>query len=146
MTDREYHFSKISKWSKEVKELCNNQCAYCGVQPDGSLDKRIEAHHIKQRALFPELQLALENGIALCHKCHLKAHDGNYQVYLDKRFYGTRLIKKTGPVYDFVEQTFETALFMSETKYGQIAAAAAAAGESVNGYIKKAIDMRMQKE
>lgn len=32
------------------------------------------------------------------------------------------------------------------SKYQEIAAAAAAAGETVNGYIKKAIDLRMQQE
>lgn len=32
------------------------------------------------------------------------------------------------------------------SKYQEIAAAAAAAGETVNGYIKKAIDLRMEAE
>lgn len=31
-------------------------------------------------------------------------------------------------------------------KYQELADAAAAAGESINGYIKKAIDLRMQQE
>ena len=37
-------------------------------------------------------------------------------------------------------------LDMQIEKYAEIQAAAAAAGESVNGYIKKAIDMRMEGE
>ena len=35
-------------------------------------------------------------------------------------------------------------LDVQKDKYEQIAAAAEAAGETVNGYIKKAIDMRME--
>lgn len=37
-------------------------------------------------------------------------------------------------------------LDVQKEKYEEIAAAATAAGESVNGYIKKAIDMRMEAE
>ena len=35
-------------------------------------------------------------------------------------------------------------LDVQKTKYNEIKAAAGAAGESVNGYIKKAIDLRME--
>lgn len=37
-------------------------------------------------------------------------------------------------------------LDVQKEKYEQIAQAAAVAGESVNGYIKKAIDLRMEQE
>lgn len=37
-------------------------------------------------------------------------------------------------------------LDVQKEKYEEIQAAAAAAGESVNGYIKKAIDERMERE
>lgn len=37
-------------------------------------------------------------------------------------------------------------LDVQKEKYDEIKAAAAAAGESVNGYIKKAIDDRMERE
>ena len=37
-------------------------------------------------------------------------------------------------------------LDVQKEKYGEIKAAATAAGESVNGYIKKAIDDRMERE
>ena len=37
-------------------------------------------------------------------------------------------------------------LDVQKEKYDQIVTAASAAGETVNGYIKKAIDMRMEEE
>ena len=140
-----FHRVPKTKWAKTIKELHEWRCAYCGAEHGGSVDTRLEAHHIYQRETNPELDNAVENGIALCHKCHLNAHNGCYQVYLDKRRYGkSRRLKKEGPVYDFAKRAFDTVLYMDTEDYDRLSAAASAAGESVNGYIKKAIDMRME--
>lgn len=148
MDNESFHILKRHKWSKTIKELCNNKCAYCGCEYDGSLKTRLESHHIKQKALYPELELAAENGIALCHVCHYRAHDGCYQAFLtNPHFHNPKLImKKSGEVYEFTQRAFDTTLFYSSSEYEEIAAAATAAGESVNGYIKKAVDMRMEAE
>ncbi len=66
---------KMIAWSKDVKERDNNECqvqqftgAYeftmlpCG----GPLD----AHHIAERSLRPDLKFDVNNGIALCRAHH----------------------------------------------------------------------------
>lgn len=67
------------KWAKLVKERWGNKCIYCGKDVFGSnpLD-RLEAHHIKSRYLYPEIENDIMNGVALCHKCHMLAHGGNF--------------------------------------------------------------------
>ena len=59
-------------WSKKVKELGGNKCAYCGAT------QKLEAHHIKPQSEYPELSVSLDNGITLCHDCHYSAHGGQY--------------------------------------------------------------------
>jgi predicted restriction endonuclease len=58
----------LIKWAKEVKESWNNKCASC------SSTKKLEAHHIMAKALFPELETLVTNGICLCHNCHWDLH------------------------------------------------------------------------
>ena len=59
-------------WSSVVRCSFGDRCFFCGST------ERVEAHHIKPRALYPELKNSVSNGVALCHNCHLKAHGGNF--------------------------------------------------------------------
>lgn len=43
-------------------------CQMCGSS------KRLEVHHIKPYAAYPELRQELSNGITLCHDCHVQLH------------------------------------------------------------------------
>lgn len=62
------HYSN-SYFIKFVKERANYTCEICGSK------KQIEAHHIVSRGNYGKS--SLNNGIALCHKCHKLIHGGN---------------------------------------------------------------------
>jgi len=53
-------------WRKKVYVRDGYTCKECGAR------KRLEAHHIKMWAHFPELRYEVSNGITLCKKCHGK--------------------------------------------------------------------------
>lgn len=55
------------KWRKQVIER-DGVCQRCGG------NEKLEAHHIKDFALYPFERLELNNGIALCEKCHKQVH------------------------------------------------------------------------
>jgi len=54
-------------WRETVFRRDDFTCCECGVR-GGSL----HAHHIKPWSLFPELKFAVDNGMTLCVRCHLK--------------------------------------------------------------------------
>ena len=53
-------------WREAVFARDNYTCVLCG-----KLRERIEADHIKQFALYPNLRLNINNGRTLCHNCHI---------------------------------------------------------------------------
>ena len=56
-------------WRKAVFERDNSTCQKCIISGNYLI-----AHHINNFADFPELRLAINNGITLCRKCHKVFH------------------------------------------------------------------------
>lgn len=46
--------------------------------------KMLEAHHIKEKVNFPELEYDVDNGICLCHDCHKKTDNYGYKAKIKK--------------------------------------------------------------
>jgi hypothetical protein len=60
---------KNKVWRDSVFKIYDYTCQKChqkGVE--------LNAHHIKPFAQYPELRYDLDNGVALCKKCHIKEH------------------------------------------------------------------------
>lgn len=59
---------KYKKWKLQVfyRDLFICQC--CNSR------KRMEAHHIKSFADYPELRFNVNNGVTLCNSCHMLLH------------------------------------------------------------------------
>jgi hypothetical protein len=57
-------------WREAVFARDNWTCQECGDNKGHNLN----AHHIKSFSKYPELRIALDNGIALCKTCHIKIH------------------------------------------------------------------------
>lgn len=58
------------EWREAVYEKDNYKCQCCGDKKGGNLN----AHHIESYRDNPELQTTIQNGIALCKKCHVNFH------------------------------------------------------------------------
>lgn len=58
------------QWRKTIYERDNFTCKKCNVSGG-----YLEAHHINNFKDFPELRLAIDNGITLCKKCHRQFHN-----------------------------------------------------------------------
>ena len=59
----------LREWGALVLERDGYICTECGVT-----GCRLHAHHIKEKKLYPDLQLDLDNGKTLCINCHTKYH------------------------------------------------------------------------
>jgi 5-methylcytosine-specific restriction endonuclease McrA len=58
---------ELTAWRTAVFERDNYTCQDCGVRGG-----RIQAHHIKSYAAFPEFRWDVDNGRTLCESCHKK--------------------------------------------------------------------------
>jgi len=65
---------KLSKWSKEVRERDNYICQKCNVT---HLRNELHAHYILSKPKHRDLMFNLDNGITLCHECHIIEHKNN---------------------------------------------------------------------
>ena len=67
---------RYNEWRLKVFERDNWTCQECGARSKSGHYIRIEAHHKKPFATFPELRFIIDNGITLCKKCHDKKPKG----------------------------------------------------------------------
>lgn len=58
-------------WRDAVLDRDGHTCQHCGGRED------LNAHHIMRWRDYPNLRYAVENGIALCWRCHQIAHGKN---------------------------------------------------------------------
>ena len=61
-------FERDPQWSKEIKKRASFTCERCGSK------ENLEAHHEIPVKVNPELVSDEDNGLCLCHDCHMKAH------------------------------------------------------------------------
>ena len=60
---------QYAAWRSAVFERDGYRCAICG-----EVGGRLNAHHIKPFAKYPDLRLDIDNGITLCEECHKEVH------------------------------------------------------------------------
>lgn len=80
--DNYYTSAKHKAWRTRVLRRDKYLCQEC--KRYGKRTEACHAHHIKERALFPELQYDVSNGISLCGACHNKIEprgNGKYRKY-----------------------------------------------------------------
>lgn len=63
------HSIEFRLWREAIFARDNWTCQKCRIR-----GQKLHAHHIKNFAQYPELRLALDNGITLCMKCHTDFH------------------------------------------------------------------------
>jgi hypothetical protein len=56
-------------WIKSVFKRDKYTCQHCG-----RIGGKLNAHHIKPFAKYPELRLDVNNGITYCRQCHIDWH------------------------------------------------------------------------
>ncbi len=61
--------SEYTSWKIGVITRDRHQCQSCG-----QIRGKLNVHHIKPFADYPELRLNADNGITLCQSCHKKTH------------------------------------------------------------------------
>ena len=80
---------KWKKWRETIFKRDNFTCQTCGKQ-----GVRLEPHHIKPFAYFPELRFDVSNGQTLCFSCHQKTKIGFKKLrekYVKRLAYGKEM-------------------------------------------------------
>ena len=67
--------AKLKDWIFAVLERDGFICQDCKGSKEVLLNRRISAHHIKSKKVFPELKYLIDNGITLCNSCHTGRHN-----------------------------------------------------------------------
>ena len=79
-----YHL-KMKIWTAKVIDRDRMVCKMCGAE--NTFANRLEANHIipVREMKTPDLLFALENGITLCRKCHMKIHYHEHEYEISFR-------------------------------------------------------------
>lgn len=104
-------------WSQKVRLRDNNKCVVCGSK------ENLQAHHLLEKHYYPQFANNTDNGITLCRECHRAAHNGSFQPK-------SCALQPLAISYDVV--------------WKKIKAYADSKGESINGFVNKAIDKAME--
>ena len=67
---RSRNTSEYIAWRTSVFERDNYTCQSCNESGG-----KLEAHHIRPWALYPEFRYEVSNGVTLCAKCHKRIHE-----------------------------------------------------------------------
>ena len=78
-TNKRYRDRKLIRWSKEVRKIANYVCEICG-------EPAIDSHHVVPVCVDASLKYDLDNGIALCLKCHRGQHLDLPDSFFKNRF------------------------------------------------------------
>ncbi len=70
-------------------------------------DDELDAHHITDRTLMPNGGYVVENGIALCNTCHLKAEQYHVTGIAHQGYEPETLYKIIGSSYDLAIKASE---------------------------------------
>lgn len=73
---------EIRSWRKSVFERDGFTCQKCGKKRTEDNRIRLDAHHIKPFAKFPDLRFDVNNGLTLCGECHGKEPKGKHVWYI----------------------------------------------------------------
>lgn len=63
------HSIEYKLWVRAVFERDNYTCIWCGRKGN-----QLNADHIQEFSLYPELRFCIDNGRTLCKECHKKRH------------------------------------------------------------------------
>lgn len=86
-------------------------CFMCGIQPGGIFGGgRLNCHHIYPKALYPERELDLDNGIVLCLRCHYGA------VHAENTFNDQDNWKKFVPMFRYYLRLKAPSTFNAENQ------------------------------
>ena len=58
----------LISFTRTVRKRDGNKCTWCNST------EKLVAHHIWHKAFCPESALDVDNGITLCHDCHMEQH------------------------------------------------------------------------
>lgn len=78
-------------WGDKIRKRFEHRCADCRKTyvECRELKIKLDAHHIAPVHANPELRYDLNNGVALCRPCHIKAHEilkttqSQYQLHIE---------------------------------------------------------------
>ncbi len=66
---------EYKEWRRDIFKRDKYTCVICG----DSRGSNLEADHIRDFALYPELRLDINNGRTLCKKCHINTENHGFK-------------------------------------------------------------------